>query len=304
MDDIPEAIGSGASAPLLLVYQMGKVASRSWVALGQQYFGIAERVHVHYMSPESLAFLRGQYEAVGSPQTMLRRMPLRILLQSGERARASVEEACARARPVLLVTGMRDPIARSVSLLFFLADFTGRRGGGLSWRDGAAAEDVERALIAIWEQILAAEVPQDTFGRMAHFTIGAYRFWFEREVAAMLGVDIMQATFAPGPARRLLTSGGGRTLIYRVEDMSPESPGHALLRADLEALSGKAFRGFPKRNVTDVRRSGDFYRAFRRRLRMPARLVDRIYDDPVVRRFYSPQEIARFRQRWSAGSLC
>ena len=294
---------SEAAAPLLLVYQMGKVASWSWMALGRQHFGVGEAAHVHYLAPASLSFLRRQYEASGPGQTLLRRMPLRAMLHSSERARALITGSHGAERPVVLVTGIREPVARSISLLFFLADFAGYSRGGLSWRDGASLQDVERAFIAIWERILGEDWPEDTFGSLAQFVIGIYRSWFDRELAAVLGIDVARAEFPPGPARRLFAQGAARVLVYRVEDMLPGSPGYVLLRADLEALSGQACPAFPTQNVAASRRAGEFYRAFQARLRMPARLLDRIYGQPAVERFYSPAEIARFRRRWSDGPV-
>jgi hypothetical protein len=286
---------------ILLVYQMAKVASMSWILLGRQHFGVVEPFHVHYMAAENLAFLRAQYEAVGPSQTILRRLLLRNLLQTGDRVRSLLAEPGAQTRPVLLVTGMRDPIARSASLLFFVADFTGRKPGALSWRDGAAFADVERAFVAMWEQVLSAEEPTDTFARVLHFLVGAYRWWFDRELARVLGIDLGQFSFPPGPARRLITQGWTRVLIYRVEDMAEDSPGHSFLRSDVQAVCGATIPYFPMQNATGLRKSGDFYRSFVNGLRMPARLIDRIYEDRIVRQFYTSEEIARFRRRWLAG---
>lgn len=296
------AAGCDAPGRLLLVYQMGKVASMSWMLLGRQHFGIAEHAHVHYMAPQNLAFLRRQYEAIGPSQTLLRTMPLRNMLHSGERARALLAHAATAGRPVLLVTGMRDPIARSASLFSFIADFAGHSHGGLFWRDGATLEEVERAFIAIWEQILGGDAPDDTFGRLVHFVIGVYRSWFDSEISAVLGIDIARPPLPPGLARRLFAHGRTQVLIYRVEDMAEHSAGYAVLRADVEAVCGRAFPGFPLQNVTGSRRSGEFYRSFLSRLRMPGRLIDQIYAEPVVRHFYTAEEIAGFRRRWSTGA--
>jgi len=92
-------------------------------------------------------------------------------------------------------------------------------------------------------------------------------------------------------------------LIYRVEDVRPGSPGHALLSADVEAISGVPVSDFPIQNAGQFRNSHELYRAFLQRLRLPTRLLDRIYDEPVVRRFYSDQELEQFRRRWLTGAV-
>jgi hypothetical protein len=286
---------------MLLVYQMGKVASMSWVALGRREFGDREPLHVHYLAAENLAFLRAQYECAGASQTILRRLLLRTMLQTGERVRRLVDEARARRRPILIVTGMRDPLARAVSQLFFTADFTGHSKGELSWRDGAGVEDLVRAYIEIWERALGSDEPDDTFGRILRFFIRAYSSWFDRELCAVFGIDLVQASFPPGPTSRVLRRGVTQVLVYRVEDMTPHCPGYAILRNDINTLCGTEISAFPMHNATAFRNSRELYRDFLSRLRMPLRLVDRVYDDPVVRYFYSAEEIARFRRRWLYG---
>jgi len=301
MSGAAPAAGTTASDQMLLVYQMGKVASMSWVALGRRESGGVEPLHIHYLAVENLAFLRAQYEAAGPSQTILRRLLLRTMLQTGDRVRSLVDEARAQSRPIRIVTGMRDPLARAVSLLFFAADFAGHSRGGLSWRDGAGVDDVVRASIEIWEQALSPEAPEDTFGHVLRFFIRAYNFWFDRELRAVFGIDLMRASFPPGPTSRVLRCGATQVLVYRVEDMMPHSPGHAILRNDACLLGGVGVSGFPLHNATAFRNSRTLHRAFLSRLRMPPRLVDRVYDDPVVQYFYSPEEIARFRHRWVNG---
>jgi hypothetical protein len=302
MSGVAAMAGTTGPDRMLLIYQMAKVASVSWVALGRREPGGVEPLHVHYLAAGNLAFLRAQYEAAGPGQTILRRLLLRTMLRTGDRVRSLVDEGRAQRRPMLIATGMRDPLARAVSLLFFFADFAGHSRGGLSWRDGAGVDDVVRAFIEIWEQALGPEAPEDTFGRVLCFMIGAYTSWFDCELRTVFGIDLMRASFPPGPTSRVLSSGATQVLVYRVEDMVPNAPGHAILCDDAAMLGGMEVSGFPLHNATRFRNSRTLHRAFLSRLRMPPRLVDRVYDDRVVQYFYSPEEIARFRRRWVNGA--
>jgi hypothetical protein len=287
---------------LVLVYQMQKVASMSWMALGRSHLSATEAVHVHFVAKSNLAFLRKQFEATGAEQTIRHRLLLRKLLQTGAKVRALIEDAALRGRPTLLVTGMRDPVARSVSLLFFLADFYGRNDRVISWRDGARVEDVHRVFIEAWEQVFDDAEPADTFSRVLRFYIKAYGCWFEQEIGTTLGIDIMRAQFPAGPAHRVIPTGQVQSLLYRTEDMTPGSRGHDLLRADFEAVFGAPLAAFPIQNAAAFRNSRDLYQVFVHRLRVPARLLDQIYDHAVVRCFYLPEEIDGFRRRWSGSS--
>jgi hypothetical protein len=44
---------------------------------------------------------------------------------------------------------------------------------------------------------------------------------------------------------------------------------------------------------------GDLYRRFLDGLHPPAEAIERAYSSRLVRHFYSPEEIARFRRRWA-----
>lgn len=285
----------------LLVYQMAKVASMSWVALGRQHFNVDETIHIHHLSDESLAFLTALVDEIGPAQTIARHMIVRELRRTGTRARGLLASPDTRSQPWLVVTGVRDPVARSVSLLFYFADFIGSTARKLSWRDGATVESLQHEFFEMWEGALGDCDPDDTFARLVRYFIKEYGSWFDREVGAVLGIDVLRAPFPPGPAARVLTQGQTRVLIYRVEDMRAGSPGHALLRDSVKSLCGAEVPDFPVNNATQGRRTQSIYGAFLEQLRMPAELLDRIYDNETARRFYLPEEINAFRKRWEGG---
>lgn len=293
--------GAATAGRLLLVYQMAKVASMSWMALGQSHFAATDAAHIHYLAEDNRAYLHAQREATGPEQTIRRPFLMRQRWEINARTRALLPRAILQKRPILIVTGVRDPVARSVSWLFFMSDLWGHRQDRLSLRDGGQVEDLQKLFLEVWEQVFQAEEPADTFSRLLRFYFKAYSFWFQRELARMLGIDALGASFPAGPARRIITQGRTQTLIYRVEDMAPGSPGHTLLRADIEAIAGAHVPSFPVYNTGLSRRSGDLYRAFVQSLRVPAHMLDRIYGDPVVRYFYSDQEVDGFRGRWLRG---
>jgi hypothetical protein len=64
---------------------------------------------------------------------------------------------------------------------------------------------------------------------------------------------------------------------------------------------GAGFTGFPIVNTSATRRSSAVAAAVQNRFRLPAAMLDRIYDDASVRRFYGDQEIESFKRRWQAG---
>lgn len=291
----------GTALRVLLVYQMQKVASVSWMAMGRYHFASAEFVHVHYMATDHLKYLRAQLLVSGSSQTIQRPLLFRNLIRTGERSRTIVNEALLDGRPMIVITGMRDPVARSASLLFFFSDFYSRSEARFSWRDAANVDDMRRIFLELWEQVFDSGEPSDTFARVLRFYFGAYRIWFDQELRKVIGIDVRTPAFPAGPARRLLEQGQTQVLVYRTEDMVPGSAGHALLRADMEAVLGKPVSGFPVQNAGMFRKSRDLYREFLYEVRVPKRLLDCIYGDATVRYFYTEEELGAFRRRWLNG---
>ena len=283
----------------LLIYQMAKVASMSWVVLGREQFGVDDAFHIHHLADESLELFRSILAESGPRQTIARMMIVRERLRSGERLRALLASSLQEGEPWLAVTGIREPVARSASLLCYFADFLGCTSRNLSFRDGATIETLDRFFRETWDRVLADEPPTDTFGRIVHFYMRNFEDWFSAEFRAVLGIDVAAAPFPAGPTERLIAQGGTRALVYRVEDMRPAAPGHETLRASAETFGGAAVPGFPVNNATEGRRTEPLYRAFLERLRLPPEMLDRIYAGPTMRKFYTPQEIDAFTSRWS-----
>lgn len=285
--------------PRMLVYQMAKVASMSWVALGRAHFERSAVFHVHHLAKESVALLAALNAETGPNQTIARRMILRQMVRSGSDIRALLDESRDRSEPWLLATGIREPVARSVSLLFYFADFFGCTTRSLSWRDGATIETLQYGFRDMWERALADDPPPDTFGRLMYLFLTDFDAWFEREFRVVVGIDIMAAPFPPGPASRVLSQGQLKGLIYRVEDLPLDRPGNPILRDTVKSFLDPSFASFPVVNATQGRRTNPLYRRFLEQLRMPAKLLDRIYSGRTVRKFYLPAEIEAFKSTWA-----
>lgn len=295
-------VGSEAdtrAAPRLLVYQMAKVASMSWVALGREHFDRDAVFHVHHLAKANVALLAALNAERGPNQTIARRMILRRMVRSGFDLRALLDESRERTEPWLLVTGIREPVARSVSLLFYFADFFGCTTRRLSWRDGATLHTLQHGFRDMWERALADDPPPDTFGRLVHLFLTDFDAWFERELRAVLGIDVMAAPFPPGPTARVLSERQMTALVYRLEDLHRDSPGNPILRESVKSLLDTSFASFPLVNATQRRRTDPLYRRFLERLQMPVKLLDRIYSGPTVQKFYLAAEIEAFKSRWA-----
>ena len=190
---------------MILVYQMAKVASIAWVE-GARNQGLSS-IHVHYLTDRSLSWLEELLQPNSPDDTIVNPLMLRHVVRSGRAAVAEIAAARARGERIQVITGIRDPVARSLSLLFFFADFCGHRNRRLNARSGAGPEDTCRFLRELWEKVLAGSMPAGRFEQLLWFMMGSYRDWFTSELQAVFGLDIRSSGFPRGRRRRTTALG-------------------------------------------------------------------------------------------------
>lgn len=286
---------------MILIYQMAKVASMTWTeaARAAAPSGAPEPIHVHYLASPSLDTLAA---IVGAPEAktgggFVNPLVPRHLVRKGRDLAPRVAAARSDGADVRVITGIRDPVARSLSLVSFFGDFCGRRGGGISARDGASVDQVVRYVRTLWDCVLSGAAPEGVFDRLVWQLTGNYRSWFDDELKAVLGVDLMATDYPHGDVL-LVGSPGARTLLYRVEDMHPAAPVHARLMACARDLLAAPAFDLVTVNTAETRRSYPLHAEAARRLTLPDGILDRIYEAPPLRHCYSAAELDAFRQRW------
>jgi hypothetical protein len=281
---------------MILVYQMAKVASIAWVE-GARNQGLSS-IHVHYLTDRSLSWLEELLLPNSPHDTIVNPLMLRHVVRSGRAAVAEVAAARARGEKIQVIAGMRDPVARSLSLLFFFADFCGHRNRRLNARSGAGPEDTCRFLRELWEDVLAGSMPAGRFERLLWFMMGSYRDWFPCELQAVFGLDIHSAGFAAGAGAQRLSGPDSDALVYRAEDIPVRAHGHGQLCNCADSFLGTTGWSFPEINSGRTRRSAALYELTLAQFRLPASMLDAIYGAESVTHFYQPAEIALFRDRW------
>ncbi|HED53691.1 MAG TPA: hypothetical protein ENJ00_05760 [Phycisphaerales bacterium] len=171
------------SAKPILIYQMGKVGSRSVV---QALESATDRpiFHIHQLVPDTLDLVARQSERAGDP------VPPHI--EAGRRVR---EELIDTERPVDVVTMVREPIARNISAFFQnLSIF---------------ARDPDAPIASLIASFLAG-YPHNQPGK-----------WFQNEIERNLGIDVYAEPFDPEQGWRVYERGPVRLLLMRCE--SPDA---------------------------------------------------------------------------------
>lgn len=259
--------------PPILVYQMGKVGSSS-VTEALKRAGIPHGVHhVHFLSPEGLSATEAYYQTLGKgmPEHVRVGRELRRAIDAGGLRRA------------LVVTLVRDPVARDISDFFQNLRL---HDDHMLGADG----------LPEWERVVT-----HLSGMFARFDeANDYTCaWFSREFERALGVDIYAHTFDPVGGYSLVEQGGWRILVMQVEALS-----RAFEPAMRDLLGGRYNAPFTAANIGTEKEFGQVYDQVRATFRLPRDLCARIYNSRYCRHFYSDEQREGFIRRWVKHDPC
>jgi len=171
-----------------------------------------------------------------------------------------------------VITMVRDPIARNVSSYFQHLDEI--------WGVRRAHERIELdELLRGFHEVFEHDEPLT---------------WFDTEVRDLFGVDVFAIPFDRERRWSLLESDSWSVLVMRADlpDDGKQQAMSSLLGCEIPVLS--------RSNVGEDKGYASVYTAFKKRLELPAAYLDRFYDAPVTRHFFTDEEIDRLRRRWTA----
>ena len=117
--------------------------------------------------------------------------------------------------------------------------------------------------------------------------------WLDAEVKTSFGIDIYQHPFPIKQGYTIITEGSTSLLVLRC-DLDDKTKTRVI--ADFLDLDDFEI---VRSNVRSEKPEARKYADFKRRIRMPAALLDQMYDSKFARHFFSKEELALFRKRWS-----
>lgn len=181
--------------------------------------------------------------------------------------RRFVRDDSARVR---VISPIRDPVSRNVSAFFQnLHRFVDEPSR-------ACVRDLQQAFI----------------DRYRHDAVAN---WFETELHRTLGIDVYGHEFDPAVGHARLSQGRIDLLLFKIE--LPDATITRLL-ADLLELDSLTLTG-ANEAATKKGPGYDLYEPFRKTLVLPDELADSIYDSKFAQHFYTPEERAEARARWT-----
>ncbi len=251
----------GGRTPLL-VFQMGKVGSRTVVESLQRLRLPGPVYHVHHLSREGLETDRRR--------TLARGMAPGGHYWAGRHLRRKLHRGQWR-----IITLVREPLGRNVSAFFHTLDLFCPEAVGLR---------NETATDAVLEQI------KDAFLRRFPHEIPLT--WLDEELKACCGIDVYSEPFHTEKGYQRYESNNIQALLIRLEDLDRCGPQALSDFLDIDSVA------LVKANVGGEKAYARLYRQFVGRVRFPVDFVNRIYDSRYARHFYTESEIAAFRSKW------
>jgi Putative capsular polysaccharide synthesis protein len=272
----------------IIVHQMGKVGSQSVLrSLAAEPRISTERavVHTHFLTRNQLARER---RLLASAKAAYQGTPLPEIwwnppfIWDGLIVGAAVTRE--RDRRWEVITLVRDPVARNVSLFFEKLEVP----IGYDWfeRRPRLSDD---ELLAELDPLFERHVLDP--GGLARLDVDPL-LWFDLEMAPVFGVHIFGSPFATDRGWQIYEGERARLLLIRTADLD---------RVGAEAL--EQFLGVPgiqlvSGNVADRREHASVYALFRERLRLPPEQLDATYGSRLVTHLFTPQEIEAMRSKW------
>lgn len=251
----------------VVIYQVGKVGSSSFEKSFHQLDLPRPVMKAHMLYRAHMDMLR---EELGiSAREYYSRHKIeprsRYLLREIQKARATGRGDWR------FITMVRNPVAQNLSSFFQLLDIIvpdlhSRLKAGTLNLDELRTQFLQR-------------YPADCF----------YNNWFDLEMKAAIGVDVLESPFDPEEGYQTYQQGCFNVLLIRLESLDA-----CASTVVPEYLGLERFDLLPA-NRGDEKEYAELYKVFREEVLLPSSYLDAMYNGRLARRFYSAQEIEKFR---------
>jgi hypothetical protein len=173
-----------------------------------------------------------------------------------------------------VVTMVRDPMARAISAFFQRID---DEIPGIRERFKENHYDMREIIDLFCQRLSRSGHPFE---------------WFRMQMEPVFRIDVFASEFPKNRGYTIIEGQLARLLVLRLEDM-----GQCCRRAFRDFL-GIRHLSLPKANVSENKWDGGLYKRFKLECEIPKQELDRMYESPLCRHFYSDIQIAGFRRKW------
>ncbi len=244
----------------VILYLPPKVGSTSVARVLKNNYRFSMRHH--YLRPEITDWVLNRYK---------KELPLHYW--NFKRQRWAYDKIVVPKRPVKFITMVRDPIAQGVSNFFDTLDRIMLKPE--SYKDYTVPELIDLFFAQDFREI-------------------SWLHWFDDELMPTLGIDLYKYDFPREAGYLRIQEGNIDLLLMKTE-----------LKDDVKAKIVMDFVGLDKTislaqhlQVTADKSYGEIYDVFKKTLVLPPELIHNVYNSPIVKYFYTDEELKRFETKW------
>jgi len=277
------------SEPPLLVYQMGKVGSKT-VIESLKALEIDRRIyHFHMLRPDRI----GEYENwrkkfFGSDNSRLE------YVWKCQYIRKQIEHGL-DGKKWKIITLVRDPIARNLSD-FFQNIKMEQLANNQQWKLKGVGSEVS--------PVYDFEITVNNLDtkELIEIFLKKYRHydplkWFDREFLNILDIDIYASDFRTSKGYKIYEEKEAVVLLLRLENFNDCAAEAFKEFLDIDDLA------LVNTNVGSKKYHAQIYEAFKNAIVFPEAYLDKIYSSKFAQQFYSQAEIEKFRAKWCGNKL-
>ena len=249
----------------ILVFQMGKVGSKTVINSLEQALPGATIHHLHFLHEldniekhirKSWFFSEAQMEHLAHCREI----------------RKQIEDMPSEQR-WKVITLVRDPVAKMISAFFYNIDLNKAKSSYRLLRKRKVIRDLVR-------QFLETVDINDGAG------------WFDHQLQPVFGLDVFTEPFPAKRGYHIYNTDKADILLLKLEQLN-QCAGEAF----------HTFLGSENFTLTNVNKAQDasyatIYKKFKENLNLAPELLDQIYSARLPKKFYSEQEIEAFRRKW------
>lgn len=262
----------------IIVYQMGKVGSRS-------VYETLERLNLGV--PIYHSHILNNLDEIGEQLKRLFDNPVGSLgaVRQGKAQRKLIEDDSAR--PWHVISLVRDPVAQTISR-FFQSIGEIIPNAERRFKDGAiGVDDFLDAFLRKWVQ----NNPYDALNKGYDALV-----WFDNQFKPVFDIDVYDMPFPCAKGYGIFRKDRFSLLLFRLEDLD------GCAAQAFEEFLGLADFRLMKANEAANKWYQGLYREFVSRIDLPKDYLDKIYGSKFSRHFYTKLEIDAFRAKWTRRS--
>ena len=254
----------------IIVYQMGKVGSKSVVTSLEDLHLRVPVHHVHWLTKDGLD------NYVNRTKSIYRSHPGKHFWVGHHlRKRINGRLNC---KAWNIITLVRDPIARNISAFFHTSDLW---YPDFNTQYRAQEQNVLfKDLVTIFLEKFPHDIPLN---------------WLDSEMREVFGVDVFCSEFPTSKGYEIYRKNMTALLLIRLEDLNRRASEAFSNFLEIESFS------LVEANVSEQKGYGHIYRKFLESVNLPESYLDYMYSSKYARHFYTEEEIRSFRNRWSKG---